>query len=279
MTALKNRFAAAFLAILAPAVPAALAEEAKPLKVLIITGGCCHDYEFQSAAMADGIGKLTKAKFTVVNEGGKGTEGQIKLYDDPEWAKPYDVVVHNECFAATTDEDYIRKITTAHKGGAPAVVVHCAMHTYRAAKIDDWREFLGVTSFKHDHQSNYPVKVTAADHPVMKGFPENWTTPMDELYIIEKIWPKTTVLATSKSEKDGKEYPVVWASDYHGTRVSRHHLRPYQRGFRRSRFHQAPRKRGHMGCREIGRGESIPVRITFCEKRRSFGSSSFAPKV
>ena len=220
MTARKTRFVSAFLAILALAVPASLAEEAKPLKVLLITGGCCHDYEFQSAAMVDGIGKLTKAEFTVVNAGGNKTESQIKLYDDPEWAKPYDVVVHNECFAATTDEDYIRKITTAHKDGAPAVVVHCAMHTYRAAKIDDWREFLGVSSFRHDHQSKYAVKVEAADHAVMKGFPENWITPMDELYIIDKIWPKTTVLATSKSEKDGKEYPVVWANDYHGTRVA-----------------------------------------------------------
>ena len=64
------------------------------------------------------------------------------------------------------------------------------------------------------------MKVVAADHAVMKGFPTDWTTPMDELYIIEKVWPKTTVPATSKGEKDGKEYPVVWANDYHGTRVA-----------------------------------------------------------
>jgi len=219
MTIRKPRFLTALVAVLALAIPAVVAEEVKPLKVLIITGGCCHDYEFQSAAMVDGISKLTKAEFTIVNEGGKGTEGEIALYNNAEWAKPYDVVIHNECFADTTDEEYIRKITSAHKGGTPALVIHCAMHTYRGAKIDDWREFLGVSSFQHDHQSNYPVKVVAVDHPVMKGFPENWTTPMDELYIIEKIWPKTTVLATSKSEKDGQEYPVVWANDYNGTRV------------------------------------------------------------
>ncbi len=219
MNTFGKRLASGLLATVAFVIPATSAEE-KPLQVLIVTGGCCHDYEFQSAAMVDGIGKLTKAEFTVANEGGTGTKAQIRLYDDPEWAKPFDVVVHNECFAGTTDEDYIRKITTAHKNGAPAVVVHCAMHTYRSAKIDDWREFLGVTSFKHDHQSNYPVKVEAADHPVMKDFPENWTTPMDELYIIEKVWPQTTVLATSTSEKDGKEHPVIWVNDYHGTRVA-----------------------------------------------------------
>lgn len=191
----------------------------KPLKVLIVTGGCCHDYEFQSAAMIEGIGKRTGAEFTLVNEGGKGTDAQIALYDSPDWAKPYDVVIHNECFAATKDEAYIRKITDAHKAGAPAVVVHCAMHTYRDAPIDDWRQFLGVTSRQHEHQSNYPVKVEVADHPVMKNFPKDWVTPKDELYIVTKTWDKTTVLATSKSEKNQAVQPVMWVNDFHGTRV------------------------------------------------------------
>ncbi len=190
-----------------------------PLKVLLVTGGCCHDYKFQSAAMVDGISKHTKAEFTVVNEGGDGTDAQIELYDSPDWAEPYDVVIHNACFANTKDEAYIRKITDAHKAGTPAVVIHCAMHTYRAAEIDDWREFLGVTSTRHEHQSKYPVKVQKPDHPVMKDFPTNWTTPMDELYIIAKLSPKATVLATSKSEKTEEEQPVIWANDFHGTRV------------------------------------------------------------
>jgi uncharacterized protein len=192
---------------------------AEPLKLLIVTGGCCHDYEFQSAAMVEGIGKHVKAEFTVVNEGGKGTNAQIALYDNPEWAKPFDVVIHNECFADTKDEAYIKRITDGHRAGTPAVVVHCAMHTYRSVQIDDWREFLGVTSKHHEHQSKYPVKVVAKDHPVMKEFPTDWITPMDELYIIEKVWPKTTVLATSKSEKNDKEHAVIWANDFHGTRV------------------------------------------------------------
>jgi type 1 glutamine amidotransferase len=196
----------------------AIIKKDEPIKVLIVTGGCCHDYEFQSAAMIAGIPKHAKVDITLVNEG-KGTDAKIPLYDDPNWAKPYDVVIHNECFANTKDEAYIRKITEAHKAGTPAVVVHCAMHTYRSAEIDDWREFLGVTSKHHEHQSKYPVKVVKADHPVMKNFPPDWTTPMDELYIITKIWPKTTVLATSKSEKSGEENPVIWANNFHGTRV------------------------------------------------------------
>lgn len=191
----------------------------KPLKALIITGGCCHNYKFQSEALTDAIKKVADAEVTVVNEGGTGTRAEIDLYKNADWAKPYDVIIHNECFADTTDEDYIRSITAAHKAGKPAMVIHCAMHTYRSAKIDDWREFLGVTSKHHEHMSEYPVKVVAADHPIMKGFPENWVTPKDELYIIEKVWPNTKPLATSTSERTGKVQPVIWVNEYNGTRV------------------------------------------------------------
>lgn len=191
----------------------------EPIKALIITGGCCHNYLYQTFAMGSGIQKVANVDFEIVNVGGKGTEAKIDFYNDPDWAKPYDVVIHNECFANTADPEYIRKITEVHRQGVPAVVIHCAMHTYRAAEIDDWREFLGVTSRRHDHQSEYPVKVVAGDHPVMEGFPADWVTPMDELYIIEKVWPNTTTLATSVSEKDGSVNPVIWANQFGKARV------------------------------------------------------------
>ncbi len=132
---------------------AGMAEEEKdaenPLKCLLITGGCCHNYEFQSRALTLASEAETDIDWTVVNKGGKGTHAEIDLYEDPDWAEDYDVVVHNECFANTRNPDYIRKIVDGHKNGAPAVVIHCAMHTYRAAGIDDWRQFLGVTSRRH----------------------------------------------------------------------------------------------------------------------------------
>jgi uncharacterized protein len=198
----------------APPPPAA-----KPLRALLITGGCCHDYEAQAKILTEAANKAANFQWTVINEGGKGTRGQIPLYDNPDWAKPYAVVVHNECFADTADAAYIRKITAAHKAGTPAIVIHCAMHTYRAATFDDWREFLGVTSRRHDHQSRYAVRPIVKAHPILAGFPATWTSPMDELYVIEKLWPTATALAHSTSETDGKDYPAIWINDYHGTRV------------------------------------------------------------
>jgi type 1 glutamine amidotransferase len=199
--------------------PAISAEALKPLRALLVTGGCCHDYPFQTQQLTNAVAKLSLVEWRVVMEGGKGTRAQLSLYDDPNWAGNFDVVVHNECFADTKDQDYIRKITAAHKAGVPAVVIHCAMHTYRAADIDEWREFLGVTSRRHDHQSRYPVTKVAPEHPVIKSMPDNWTTPMDELYIIEKLWPKARALATSVSEKDGKSHPVIWTNQYGKARV------------------------------------------------------------
>ena len=119
------------------------AQAAEPVKILLITGGCCHDYDYQTKEMQAAFKEhKVEVEWKVVNEGGNGTKAEIDMYNNPAWAKGYDVVIHNECFADTTSDEYIRKITKAHKDGANAVVIHCAMHTYRAGKIDDWREML-----------------------------------------------------------------------------------------------------------------------------------------
>jgi type 1 glutamine amidotransferase len=192
----------------------------KSMSVLLITGGCCHDYDFQSKAMQLAAKERGLAiDWTVVNQGGKGTKATIDFYKNPKWFEGFDVVIHNECFADTDDPEYIRGITKPHFEGINAVVIHCAMHTYRSAKIDDWREFLGVTSRRHDHQSHYPVTVVQRDHPIMKGVPSDYKSAKDELYIIEKVWPNTTVLATSKSEKSGDEHPVFWTNQFGKGRV------------------------------------------------------------
>jgi len=210
-----HRFALVLFAAIATSAFAA--EKPRPLKALLVTGGCCHDYTAQKKIIPEGVSARANVEWTIVHEG-EDRDHRISIYSNPDWSKGYDVVVHNECFADTTDTNYIRKITSVHKAGVPAVVIHCAMHTYRAAGIDDWREFLGVTSRRHDHQSRYAVtKVT--EHPIVKGIPGDWKTPMDELYVIDKLWPNAKALATSVSERDGKAYPVIWINQYGNARV------------------------------------------------------------
>ena len=209
----------ATIAALTIQVGVAADKKQKPLRALLITGGCCHNYIFQSQALIDGVAKHAKVDWTVINEGGKGTKAMIPLYKNANWAKDYDVVVHNECFANTSDKEYVQSITKAHEAGVPAVVIHCAMHTYRAARFDDWRKFLGVTSRRHEHKSEYPVKKVMKQHPILKGMPDNWKTPKDELYVVEKLWPSAKALATSVSERDKREHAVIWTHQYGKARV------------------------------------------------------------
>ena len=192
----------------------------KSLNVLLITSGCCHDYDFQTKSMQLAFEKHgVDVNWTVVNEGGTGTAAQIDFYKDADWAKDFDVCIHNECFAKTSDSDYIRSITAPHQAGLNAVVIHCAMHTYRDAEIDDWRKLLGVTSRRHEHKSSYKVDVVEKGHPIMKGFPDGHVIEFDELYVIEKLWPSATSLATSTSEKTEKVHPVIWTNQFGKARV------------------------------------------------------------
>src|SRR6185436_20913575 len=79
----------------------------RPLKALLITGGCCHNYKLQSEALTNAVARFGAVEWKIINEGGSGTRAMLPFYDDPNWAKGFDVVVHNECFADTTDTNYI----------------------------------------------------------------------------------------------------------------------------------------------------------------------------
>lgn len=189
------------------------------VKALVVSGGCCHDYPYQARMIMDAIGKTVPVDWMVAIQGGRGTRGQLPVYDNADWAKAYDIIVHNECFADITDPAFIQRITAAHRAGVPGIVIHCAMHTFRAATVDDWREMLGVTTRRHTKQFNIPVKIVAKDHSIMKGFKEDWVTPSDELYVIDKLWPNATAIASAVSPEDQREYPLAWVNNYHGARI------------------------------------------------------------
>ena len=56
------------------AVFSATAADTRPLKVLMVTGGCCHDYENQKVILAHGISARANVEFTIVHE--EGPEGK-----------------------------------------------------------------------------------------------------------------------------------------------------------------------------------------------------------
>lgn len=208
-----------FIAITCSADELKLANDSR-INALLITSGCCHDYELQTKSLIDYSEQQADILWTVVKEGGTDRTARITFYDDPAWARPYDVVVYNNCFPNVGNAEYLRRITKVHQAGKPAVIIHCAVHSHSVAVIDDWRELVGVTSYIHDRETNYYVNNIAPAHPVMQGFPvDGWTTPSDELYLVIKKWPNTEVLATTTYEETGMVTPVVWTNTYGKARV------------------------------------------------------------
>ena len=98
------------------------------VKALVVSGGCCHDYALQDKVMIDALANVLPVDWTVVLQGGSGTRAKLPVYDTPDWAKGFDIVVHNECSADVDDEPFVKRIVDAHRGGVPAMVIHCAMH-------------------------------------------------------------------------------------------------------------------------------------------------------
>ena len=204
-----------------PLLPARAAE---PIHALLITGGCCHDYGAQQKILTEGISARANVVWTILYEGGSSKGGVIRdhrmsVYEKPDWAKGYDVVVHNECFGDVTNVDFVNHIAKGHFDGVPAVVIHCTIHTYRKAATDEWRKCLGVSSYDHEKARRFKVININPDHPVMKGFPETWNDPSkDELYRIMKLWPDCVPLAKAFGVTN-TENCCVWVNTYGKARV------------------------------------------------------------
>lgn len=189
------------------------AEKPKPIKALLVTGGGFHDYEAQTKTLTEGLAQRLNIHLTVAKEG-TVREHKHSLYENPDWAKGYDVIIHNECFGMVTDKEFVERVAAPHKAGVPAVILHASMHSYRNAATDEWRQVMGQRSMRHEARQDLFVKVVDANHPVMRGFPAEWRDPQDELYVIEKAWPNIVPLATATGEKVKTEHVVVWLNTY-----------------------------------------------------------------
>lgn len=184
----------------------------KPIKALLVTGGCCHDYTAQKELIAKGLMARAHIDVITVEQGGRTTNTKIPLYEKDDWADGFDVILHDECFSDIPDKEWTQRVLKPHKAGLPAVVIHCAMHCYRDG-TDEWFKFCGVTSRRHG--AHYPHEVVNQDekHPIMKGFGKSWANPAGELYWIEKVWPTAHPLAIGKN-REKEDDVCVWTNLY-----------------------------------------------------------------
>ncbi|MFG0288442.1 MAG: ThuA domain-containing protein [Rhodopirellula sp. JB044] len=211
---------------------------ASPLKVLLVAGGCCHDYETQSKLLKEGIEQRIHANVTVVTSDQSNTKATFEIYEADDWAEGYDVVIHDECSANVTERPYVDRILAAHRNGTPAVNLHCAMHSYRwgnyrapvepGADNAAWYEMIGVQSTAHGPRAPIDVIYTNSNHPITKGM-EDWQTIDEELYNNVRVFDGTSALVGGnqmvppnkkqlKKDPDAKAKEatavVAWTNEY-----------------------------------------------------------------
>ncbi len=221
--------------LLVPALAAAITyttaaaePAAKPLKALLVIGGCCHDYATQKDLISAGIEARTNIKIDICYSPEKGTKPMFTCFEKDNWAEGYDVIIHDQCAADIKDLTLVNRILEPHRKGLPGVALHCAMHSYRVSpdfkKPMDagaegalWFDFLGIQSSSHGKQSPIDVIHVDPSNPITKGL-ENWTTGNEELYNNVSVRPSITPL--TKGKQGNSETIVAWTNAY-GDRKTR----------------------------------------------------------
>lgn len=196
------------------------AADAKPLKILLITGGCCHDYAKQKDILKTGIESRINAEVTQVHTDDKSTKPPLAILGNPDYAKGFDVVIHDECAADIKDPEIVKGVLKPHADGIPGVNLHCGMHSYRVGNPGKpqtagtpeamWFDYLGLQSSGHGPQEPITISYTAKDHPITKSL-ENWTTIKEELYnniqitTGKELAKGAQVVKKKKKQADGSE--------------------------------------------------------------------------
>ena len=206
---MKKLVAGIALSLLFCLVCRAEAQEAK-IKGLWCTGGCCHDYQKNAPLLTEKIGEYANTQFKIVFG--------LDVFKDKDYAKDYDVVVYDLCYADETNKELIGNVIRTIREGKPTVIIHCSLHNFRAIDWDDWREAMGMTSKAHDGFRAVTTK-KVAKHPTTLFWPEDWSTPGEELYQCIKFWPSATALLTAHSPQSDKDHPVCWVNQYGKARV------------------------------------------------------------
>lgn len=191
------------------------------IKALMVAGGCCHDYPAQAAIFIRQLHEELPIDWTFQYLNWRANRDVPAFYSDPDWFRGYDIIVHNDCFTppdSLLSEEYLTNTAAAVRAGIPAVVIHCAMHTFRDASTDQWRGVLGVASRRHTPSHNIAVEILAPDHPIMAGIELDWVTPVDELYVVDRVFPGVFPLASGTDPEDGQEHVLAWVHE-NGARV------------------------------------------------------------
>src|SRR3954463_10387174 len=98
------------VSIFASSLFSATGAETRPLRVLLITGGCCHDYAKQKDILKEGLEKRANVVVDQIHTDDKSTKPPLPIYGNPDYAKGYDVVIHDECAAGVSEQPVVEGV-------------------------------------------------------------------------------------------------------------------------------------------------------------------------
>ncbi|MFO0982293.1 MAG: ThuA domain-containing protein [Planctomycetota bacterium] len=183
-----------------------------PAKVLLVTGGVCHDFDAIVPQLTKAIVPLWRLAIDV--------KVGLAVLNDARFADPYDVVVYDFCFDDADDVRQIDHALAATRAGKPTVMIHCAVHSFRnSERVREWEECCGMRSKAHDPYQAFETRKADASQPILKDWPDCWRTPGDELYQTIELLPAAHALLKASSPVDAREHVVCWTSTYGKGRV------------------------------------------------------------
>ena len=189
----------------------------KPIRALLVLGGCCHDYARQKDLITKGVSQRAHVEWTVAYDPDTSTRHKNPIYNNPDWAKGFDVIVHDECSSDVNDNAVIDTILKPHREGLPGVVLHCGMHSYRTEGYPKlattWMKFTGLISTGHGPQEPIEVKYLDKNSPIV-GPLSDWTTVNEELYNNAAGRLEPTAHPLARGTQGRAQSIVVWTNTY-----------------------------------------------------------------
>jgi hypothetical protein len=217
------------LALIASMSTQGLAAAPNPIRILLITGGCCHDYAAQKDILKKGITARANVVIDQIHTDDTSTKPPLAILGNPDYAKGYDLVIHDECGSDISEPSKVEGVLKPHRDGIPGLNLHCAMHSYRIGDPKDpatnstphayWFEYLGLQSSGHGPQKPIAINFTEKSNPLAHNL-SDWTTINEELYNNIQVRNGALPIARGK-QVEGRgdsartnDFVVVWVNQY-----------------------------------------------------------------
>jgi len=228
----------------APEISPKRGQEVAPIRALYITdySAFWHDYQRQQASLQAGISRFVNVEFSVV---GKDPLDALRLMSEPNFSAGYDVIIYNMCFKDDLDLERIDNIISQTRDlGVPAVLIHCAMHSFQgtsenrpqnaqALRVAEanwaamyperdfpyWWQFTGIDTTEKNQTRSMHAERVEQTHPITTWLPEQIVSNRDQLYRNLEVKEGVTPLYTAYDQRARRHHVVAWTHQVGAGRV------------------------------------------------------------